>query len=64
MGLVTLGIEPLEDRRDKLCKVFAKKTLKSKHANMFKHNNNPYSTRNKPEYLIPSCNNKIYYNSL
>ena len=35
MALVTLAIEPLEVRRDKLCKTFAMKTLKSRHSDMF-----------------------------
>ena len=51
MALVILDLEPLEVRREKLCIKFAKKTLKSRHANMFKPNINPYTTRKKPQYF-------------
>ena len=39
MGLVILELEPLEDRRQRLCRTFATKTLKSRHAQMFKVKN-------------------------
>ena len=35
MALVTLDIKPLYVRRDKLCLTFAKKTVKSRHADIF-----------------------------
>ena len=63
MALVTLNLEPLEVRRDKLCESFAKKTLKTKHSDMFKENSNPHNTRNKPEYHLPKCNTKRFFNS-
>ena len=63
MALVILNIEPLDVRREKLCKTFAKKTLKSRHADMFSDNKNPHDTRNKPDYLQPHCNTKRFYNS-
>ena len=63
MGLVILDLEPLDVRREKLCRSFAKKTLKSKHSNMFKPNRNPYTTRNKQEYFMQSCNTKRFYKS-
>ena len=63
MGLVILDIEPLDVRREKLCKTFAKKTLKSKHSDMFKENGNHHFTRNKPDYVIPKCNTKRFFNS-
>ena len=63
MSLVILNLEPLADRREKLCKTFAKKTLKSRHAQMFSQNRNPYATRNKPEFVIPNCNTRRFYNS-
>ena len=63
MALVILNIEPLDVRREKLCKTFAKKTLKSRHSDMFSDNKNPHDTRNKPDYLQPHCNTKRFYNS-
>ena len=63
MGLVILDLEPLEVRREKLCIKFAKRTLKSRHANMFKPNINPYSTRKKPQYFTQKWNTNRFYNS-
>ena len=63
MALVILNIEPLDVRREKLCKTFVKKTLKSRHSDMFSDNKNPHDTRNKPDYLQPHCNTKRFYNS-
>ena len=37
MALVTLSLEPLSVRRDKLCRTFAKKTLKSRHRDIIIH---------------------------
>ena len=50
MALVTLGLEPLEVRRRKLCETFAKKTLKTRHSDMFALNPNQYSTRKREEF--------------
>ena len=38
MALVVLDLEPLEVRRERLCLSFAKKTLKSRHKDMFPEN--------------------------
>jgi hypothetical protein len=35
MSLVILNLEPLSIRREKLCLTFAKKTVKSRHSDMF-----------------------------
>jgi hypothetical protein len=40
MALVVLDIEPLAVRREKLCLSFAKKTLKSRHSDMFSKETN------------------------
>ena len=63
MALVTLDLEPLVTRRDKLCKKFANKTLKSRHSSMFQQNIHQYFTRNKPAFVSESCNTKRFYNS-
>ena len=62
-GMARLNIEPLEDRRKKLCKTFAQKTLKSRHANMFKQNTDQHYTRAKPGFLSNKCNTKRFFNS-
>ena len=49
MRLVTLALEPLEVRRGQLCHTFARKTLKSRHSDMFTKSDQP-NTRNKTEY--------------
>ena len=63
MALVTLDLEPLVTRRDKLCKNFAKRALKSRHSSMFQQNIHQYFTRNKPAFVSESCNTKRFYNS-
>ena len=63
MGLVILDLQPLEVRREKLCRTFANRTLKTRHANMFTSYNSVYSTRSKPNFFIPSCNTQRSYNS-
>ena len=63
MALVTLDLEPLVTRRDKLCKKCANKTLKSRHSSMFQQNIHQYFTRNKPAFVSESCNTKRFYNS-
>ena len=45
MALVVLDIEPLAVRREKLCLIFAKKTLKSRHSDMFSKQTYMYNTR-------------------
>ena len=59
MALVTLNFEPLEVRREKLCKTFAKKKFKTKHSEMFMEKNNPH----KPKYFVPKSNTKKFFNS-
>ena len=63
MALVILDIEPLEVRRENLCITFAKKTLKSRHSNMFKESNYHYNTRNKPDFVLPNWNTKRFLDS-
>ena len=63
MALVMLEIEPLKDRREKLCKNFANKTLKSRHADIFTPNPKNHYTRSKPGFQIKKCNSKRCYNS-
>ena len=63
MALVILDLEPLEVRREKLCKTFARKTLKTRHNDIFKVNPNQHYTRNKPEFFENKCNTRRYFNS-
>ena len=65
MALVTLGLEPLHHRREKLCKNFAIRTLKSRHKDMFNRfkKSHEYSTRNKPKFETKSCNTQRFYKS-
>ena len=56
-SLSVLGIESLERRRLKLCEKFARKSLKSRHKDMFKENASQYNTRHKfpfAEYSVHS----------
>jgi hypothetical protein len=46
MALVILELEPLEVRREQLCKTFAKKTLKSKHSRRVLINTIPETSLN------------------
>ena len=45
MSLVILDIEPLYIRREQLCVNFARKTLKSRHSDMFQEKISMYNTR-------------------
>ena len=63
MALVILDLEPLDVRRENLCKTFAKKTLKSRHTDIFKVNPNKHYTRNKQEFFENKCNTRRYFNS-
>ena len=63
MGLVVLDLEPLESRREKLCRTFAKKTLVSKHSDLFNTRKNSHNTRLKKDYFEYKCNTKRFYNS-
>ena len=63
MALVVLELEPLEVRREKLCLSFARKTLKSRHSDMFVQSGSHHDTREKPLYYEPMARTKRYYNS-
>ena len=63
MGLVILDLEPLYIRREKLCRAFAKKTLKSKHSDIFNTRKNYYNTRLKKDFSEYKCNTNRFYNS-
>jgi hypothetical protein len=63
MALVTLDIEPLYVRRDKLCLTFAKKTVKSRHADIFPKNGSEHFTRSKEYYFENKSNTTRCYKS-
>ena len=63
MAMVILDLEPLKMRRERLCLGFARKTLKSRHSDMFLSNPSQYKTRGKSAYYEVACNTKRYYNS-
>ena len=63
MGLVILDIEPLDERRLILCKRFAKKTLKSRHGDIFRKNSNQHHTRLRPQFSTNKCNTERFFNS-
>ena len=60
-----LDLELLSERREKICKRFAKKTLKSRHADMFEKNSkaNQYNTRFRNPFTHSKCNTDRFYNS-
>ena len=60
--LSTLDVEPLKKRRDMLCKTFAKKTLKTRHKEMFKDQHH-HNTRNKANFYEHYSKNGRFYNS-
>ena len=63
MALVTLDIEPLEVRREKLCLSFARKTLKSRHKDMFMDNKSQHFTRENPAFIEKKCNTRRFFKS-
>ena len=63
MGLVILDIEPLDVRRFNLCKRFAKRTVKSRHGDIFKMNPNQHNTRLRPQFSTNKCNTERFFNS-
>ena len=63
MALVILDIEPLDVRREKLCLSFARKTLKSRHRDMFVVNASEHFTREKPTFIEPKTNTRRFFNS-
>ena len=46
-----LGLDSLEKRRLKLCENFAKKTLKSRHSDLFQENHSSHITRCKRTFV-------------
>ena len=64
MGLVILEIELLEIKRSKLCNTFAKKTLQSRHSDIFTVNPNQHYARNKPEFFVNKCHTKDFITHL
>ena len=63
MALVILNIEPLYIRREKLCRKFAKKTLNSRHSEMFHLNLSEHNTRNKAKFREYKSNTLRCHNS-
>ena len=63
MALAVLDLEPLQDRRDRLCLKFARKSLSSRHSDIFTENASKYPTRERPDFFEQKCNTKRYYNS-
>ena len=63
MALVVLDLEPLSVRRERLCHTFAKKTIESRHSDMFQRNGSDHFTRNRVEYIEYKSNTKRCYNS-
>ena len=63
MALVTLDLEPLHVRREKLCLTFARKTLKSRHSDMFLENGSQHLTRGKQTYVEQRSNTTRCYKS-
>ena len=63
MALVVLDLEPLEVRRENLCLTFAKKTLKSRHSDMFMTNGSQHDTRDKLSFYENKSNTRRYFNS-
>ena len=60
--VVILLLEPLEVRRDMLCQTFAKKTLNSRHKDMFQDQHQHF-TRNKTKFYEHYSKNGRYFNS-
>ena len=62
-ALKRLNLDSLYDRREKLCRKFAEKTLKSRHSDIFVRNNTLHETRFKQKFKHPFCNTGRYFNS-
>ena len=62
-GMSLLNLDPLTKRRENLCKKFAKKTLNSKHAEIFERNNCPQLTRYMQKFQHPICHTRRFYKS-
>ena len=64
MSLVILDLEPLYVRREKLCLTFAKKTVNSRHSDMFQTGTHVYDTRMaKPTYKEHNSNTQRCFKS-
>ena len=61
-NLSVLDVEPLEERRNMLCKTFAKQTLKTRHKDMFKEQHG-HDTRNKANFYESYSKNGRCFNS-
>ena len=61
-ALVELEIEPLDVRREKLCLSFAKKTLNSRHSDMFR-DQHKYNTRSKTTFYEQKSKKTRFFNS-
>ena len=57
-----LSLEPLEARREKLCLTFSKKTLKSRHSDMFP-SQHQHDTRTKSRFYENNSKSGRYFNS-
>jgi hypothetical protein len=64
-ALLSLSLERLDSRRNKLCYSFADKCAQShKHKSMFPLNPNPRPNMRRPKpYMEHSCNTSRYFNS-
>ena len=63
MALVTLNLEPLSVRHEVLCRRFAKKTLNSRHSDIFQSNQSKHNTRNKSNFTELKANTARCYKS-
>ena len=63
VALEKLNLDLLSDRREKLCRKFTEKTLKSRHADIFTLNNTSQQTRFKRKFQHPICNTDRFFNS-
>ena len=62
-SLKLLGLDTLKKRRESLCLNFVKKSLKSRHRDMFVDNCSNYDTRNKKSFVEPKSNSKRVFMS-
>ena len=58
-----LGLETLEQRREKICLTFAKRTLKSRHSSIFERTNTTYNTRQQTVFRECRSNTSRFYKS-
>ena len=61
MALAVLELEPLTSRRDKLCLTFAKKSLKSRHSDMFIKKTYIHDTRQATHTFNEHISNTKHY---